>query len=177
VSKVGILAAAQLERLGFWDRTREAAMSVRPYQAGDWQEWLRMSLALFPQHSADELAAGMRAHLARPDAEVFLVERDDSSIAGFVEVDERPYADGCDTSPVAYVEAWYVDPDVRRKGYGRALLDAAEDWARARGRTEIASDSQLENLVSHAAHRRAGYEEVDRVVQFRKTLGGRVERI
>lgn len=152
-------------------------MRVRPYQTGDWPDWLRMSLALFPQHSADDLAAGMRAHLARPDAEVFVAERDDGSIAGFVEVGERPYADGCDSSPVAYVEAWYVDPDVRRKGYGRALLAAAEEWARARGRTEIASDSQLDNLVSHAAHRGAGYEEVDRIVQFRKILGGRDERI
>ena len=47
---------------------------------------------------------------------------------------------------------------------------AAEDWARQRGYTEVASDASLDNETSHAAHRRAGYQEVDRVVQFRKTL-------
>ena len=146
-------------------------MRVRPYNDADWAEWLRMSVALFPEYSADDLAKGMREFRTRRDAEVFVVERDDGSTAGFVEAGSRPYADGCDTSPVGFVEAWYVDPDVRRAGYGRTLLRAAEDWARGRGYTEMASDALLDNLISHAAHHRAGYEEVGRVVQFRKSLG------
>ena len=145
-------------------------MNIRPYRDPDWADWLRLSLALFPHHSAEELGAGMREFRARSDGGVFLAERADGSVAGFVEVGTRPYADGCDTSPVGYIEAWYVEPDVRRSGYGRALLVAAEQWARGRGFREMASDAQLDNLVSHAAHRRAGYEEVDRVIQFRKTL-------
>ena len=146
-------------------------MRVRPYNDADWAEWLRMSVALFPEYSADDLAKGMREFRTRPDAEVFVVERNNGSTAGFVEAGSRPYADGCDTSPVGFVEAWYVDPDVRRAGYGRTLLRAAEDWARGRGYTEMASDALLDNLISHAAHHRAGYEEVGRVVQFRKSLG------
>ena len=129
-----------------------------------------MSLALFPQHSADALAPGMREFRTRSDAQVFVAEREDGSLAGFVEVGARPYADGCDTSPVGYIEAWYVDADVRRVGHGRGLLAAAEEWARRRGYREMASDSTLDNETSHAAHRRAGYAEVDRVVQFRKVL-------
>jgi aminoglycoside 6'-N-acetyltransferase I len=135
-----------------------------------------MSQALFEHHSAEELAAGMREWRSRADAEVFIAERAGGSAAGFVEVGTRPYADGCETSPVGYVEAWYVDPDVRRTGVGRALLAAAEAWARDRGYREMASDAQLDNAVSHAAHRRAGYEEVDRVVQFRKDLHADAER-
>ena len=130
-----------------------------------------MSVALFPDEPAEGLAASMREFRARSDAEVFIAERADGSVAGFVEAGSRPYADGCETSPVGYVEAWFVDPDVRRSGYGRALLAAAEDWARLRGYREMASDALLDNDVSHAAHLRAGYEEVDRVVQYRKSLG------
>jgi len=129
-----------------------------------------MSVALFPDYAADDLAKGMREFRARSDGEVFIAERDDGSVAGFVEVGSRPYADGCETSPVGYIEAWYVDPDVRRSGYGRDLLKAAENWARSRGYHEMASDALLDNEISHAAHYRAGYEEVDRVVQFRKGL-------
>ena len=145
-------------------------MKIRVYRDTDWSDWLRLSLALFPEYSAEELDAGMREHRARSDAEVFVAEREDGSVAGFVEVGSRPYADGCDTSPVGYIEAWYVDPDVRRRGYGHALLAAAEEWARGRGYREMASDSRLDNETSHAAHRRAGYDEVDRIVQFRKVL-------
>jgi aminoglycoside 6'-N-acetyltransferase I len=152
-------------------------MKIRAYRDSDWSDWLRMSVALFPEYSAEELAAGMREFRARSDAEVFIAERSDGSPAGFVEAGTRPYADGCDTSPVGYVEAWYVDPDVRRSGYGRALLAAAEDWARGRGYREIASDALLDNELSHAAHRRAGYEEVDRVVQFRKVLTDEVAQL
>jgi len=129
-----------------------------------------MSVALFPDYAADDLAKGMREFRARSDGEVFIAERDDGSVAGFVEVGSRPYADGCETSPVGYIEAWYVDPDVRRSGYGRDLLKAAENWARSRGYHEMASDALLDNEISHAAHYSAGYEEVDRVVQFRKGL-------
>ena len=43
-------------------------------------------------------------------------------------------ADGCTTHPVGYVEGWYVDPDVRRKGVGKALVAAAEIcFTRSRG--------------------------------------------
>ena len=145
-------------------------VQIREYRDADWPAWLRLSLALFPEHSADELESGMREHRARSDAEVFVADREDGSVAGFVEVGARPYADGCDTSPVGYIEAWYVDPDARCKGYGRALLEAAEEWARSRGYREMASDAQLNNDISYAAHRRAGYAEVDRIVQFRKVL-------
>jgi aminoglycoside 6'-N-acetyltransferase I len=145
-------------------------MHVRPYRDTDWSEWLRMSRALFPQEGEAGHAAGMRDTRAREDAEVFVVDRGDGRLAGFVEAGTRPYADGCETSPVGYVEAWFVDPDVRREGWGRALLGAAEDWARSRGYTEMASDALLDNVVSHRAHAAAGYAEMERIVVFRKPL-------
>ena len=145
-------------------------MRVRAYRDGDWPEWLRMSLALFPGSSPADHESDMRLFRERDDAEVFVVERPNGLLAGYVEAGTRPYADGCAPGPVGYVEAWYVDPDVRRAGYGRQLLAAAEQWARRRGYREMASDATLENDVSRHAHLGAGYEIVDRVVQFRKSL-------
>jgi aminoglycoside 6'-N-acetyltransferase I len=112
----------------------------------------------------------MRHFRQREDAEVFVIERPNGLLAGFVEAGTRPYADGCDTSPVGYIEAWFVDPDMRRRGYGSALLSAAEEWARSRGYREMASDALLDNDISYRAHLQSGYQEVDRVVQFRKSL-------
>lgn len=129
-----------------------------------------MNRALFPGLLEDD-ENEMRATLARRDAAVLVLERDGGeSLAGYVEVGARSIADGCLTSPVGYIEAWYVDADARRAGYGRALLHAAEAWARSQGYAEMASDALIDNLVSHEAHKRSGYIEVDRVVTFRKPL-------
>ena len=56
------------------------------------------------------------------------------------------------------------------RGIGRALVEAAEARARALGHDEIASDSELDNLKAIAAHRALGYEEIERVVCFRRSL-------
>jgi aminoglycoside 6'-N-acetyltransferase I len=143
---------------------------VRRYTDTDWTEWLRMSAALFPNEPREEIERGMADTRSNPKAGVLIAERDDGRPCGFVEVGERAYAEGCATSPVGYIEAWYVDPEVRRQGVGRALLAAAEDWARACGYTEIASDALLDNVVSQQAHKRSGYAEVERIVTFRKDL-------
>lgn len=148
-------------------------MRVRRLEPSDWNEWRRMRVALWPEEASAESDAEMRAWHQQTDARVFIAIRPDGSACGFVEVGTRPYAEGCETSPVGYVEGWYVDPDVRQQGYGRALLGAAEEWARSAGYTEMASDALLDNTVSHRAHERSGYDEVERLVTFRKSLTSR----
>ena len=125
-----------------------------------------MRLALWPDCSD----ADIDPWLARDDAATFLAERGDGTLCGFVEVGSRPYAEGCESSPVGYIEGWWVDADMRRSGVGRMLLEAAEAWARARGYTEMGSDALLDNDASHAAHGHCGYQEVERLVMFRKSL-------
>src|SRR5262249_58795557 len=78
--------------------------------------------------------------------------------------------------PVGYVEGWFVDADLRRQGVGRRLLEAAEQWATAHGCKEMASDAQMENEVSLAAHQALGFEESSRAVHLRKRLTGATER-
>jgi len=145
-------------------------MRIRRYEPSDWDEWFRMNRALFPGMTVDDDVGEMQATLERTDAAIFVLERPDGSLAGYVEAGERSIVDGCLSSPVGYIEAWYVDPDVRLGGHGRALLQAAEDWARGRGCTEMGSDALIDNEVSHRAHERSGYVEVDRVVTYRKDL-------
>jgi aminoglycoside 6'-N-acetyltransferase I len=103
----------------------------------------------------------------------FVVERSAGGLCGFIEVSLRNYAEGCTTSPVAYIEGWYVDEDLRRRKLGTRLVQAAEAWARDHGFTEIASDTQIDNTVSIHAHTALGYAEVDRIVCFRKRLDER----
>jgi aminoglycoside 6'-N-acetyltransferase I len=89
-------------------------MRIRPYQPGDEPEWLRMRIALWPDHAAEELQAEMEGILANPQHDaVFVAERPDGGLCGFAEVSLRNSADGCSTSPVGYLEGWYVDADCR----------------------------------------------------------------
>ena len=102
---------------------------------------------------------------------ILVAEASDRGLAGFLEVDLRSHADGCNPSrPVGYVEGWYVAKNHRHRGIGRRLLAAAEDWARSQGCVEMASDTWVDNDVSQCVHEALGYEVVDRCVHYRKTL-------
>jgi aminoglycoside 6'-N-acetyltransferase I len=103
--------------------------------------------------------------------EIFVADASDGTLVGFVEVDLRSHADGCNPSqPVGYIEGWYVTEDYRHHGIGKKLLEKAEDWARSHKCVEIASDAVIDNEVSQRAHEALGYEEVDRCVHYRKPL-------
>ena len=110
---------------------------------------------------------------ARADRPIVFVADAGGRLVGFLELDRRKYAPGCASSPVPFIEGWYVEPAMRGRGVGRALIDAAEMHARASGHHEIASDAELENAGGIAAHGAVGYEEVERTVCFRKSLSGR----
>ena len=151
-------------------------IGIRPAELSDCDQLVRMRAALWPKTSAEEHAREV-IKILEGEAVVTLpliilvAEASNRILAGFLEVDLRSHADGCDPSrPVGYVEGWYVADKYRHKGIGRKLLAAAEDWARSQGCVEIASDTWVDNEVSQRVHEALGYEVVDRCVHYRKTL-------
>jgi aminoglycoside 6'-N-acetyltransferase I len=144
---------------------------VRPATAADAAQWLRMRAALWPDGSLAEHADEIAQWLAGPDTVALVAARADGDVlVGLAELSLRPYAEGCEDSPVAYLEGWWVDPDLRGRGIGRALVEAAADWARARGGTELASDAELDNLDSQRAHAALGFAEAGRAVLYVRRL-------
>ena len=146
-------------------------VQVRPVQPEDRDQWARMRRALFPDFDPPEIDDYFKT--GRFDGfeqcEVF-VAGDGENLVGFAEASARPYADGCKTTPVAYLEAWYVDPGARAKGVGAMLVAAVEDWGRKKGFKEIASDADIHNHLSQKAHAALGFVETDRIVCFAKKL-------
>jgi aminoglycoside 6'-N-acetyltransferase I len=132
-----------------------------------------MRVALWPEDSYEGHAREVERYFERPrrmPLEVLIAVDDAGTAIGFAELNIRPYAEDCETDHVAYLEGWYVVPDMRRRGVGRALVAAAEDWAIAQGCTEFGSDALLTNITSAAAHLALGFTETVQLRCFKKTL-------
>src|SRR5439155_683896 len=142
-------------------------MMVRDVTPRDAPAWLRLRRALWPHHAEADHAAEIREFLegCAPEPIAVLVVADGAGqLIGFAELSIRAYAEGCHTDRVAYLEGWYVVPDARNRGVGRALIAAAEAWGRSQGCVEFASDAELTNDASAAAHQAVGVIEVERVL-------------
>jgi aminoglycoside 6'-N-acetyltransferase I len=146
-------------------------MEIRPISEQDRTEWVRMRDLLWPG-AKDDHEIETELFFTEPDKKLatFVLDRQNGRLGGFIEMGQRTYAEGCESTPVAYIEGWYVDADLRQQGYGAALVRAAEQWGRDQGLIEIASDAEILNEVSIRAHRALGYKEEVRIVCFRKEL-------
>jgi aminoglycoside 6'-N-acetyltransferase I len=146
---------------------------IRPVIVADSKDWLHMRCALWPEGSdaehRDEIERFFAGQLRNP-LQVLLAVDDTGAPVGFAELSLRSYAEECLTDRVTYLEGWYVVPEARRRGIGRALVRAAEEWAREQGCAEFASDALLDNHTSAAAHRALGFEETVQIRCFRKVV-------
>jgi aminoglycoside 6'-N-acetyltransferase I len=152
---------------------------IRHVTPNDADEWLALRAALWPEEDEASLTSAVDRFFTEPHRTPGLmpeavlvaeVEEPGPMLVGFAEVSRRPYAEGCDTTPVGFLEGWYVAPEHRCKGVGRALVAASENWARELGCSEFASDALADKLVSAEAHRALGFEEVEIIRCFRKDL-------
>jgi aminoglycoside 6'-N-acetyltransferase I len=146
------------------------SFTIRRATHEDRHEWLRMRHGLWPEAPLEYLARDLDDLLADEDTAVFMAFNENGQPVGFIEAGLRSFAEGCESSPVGYIEAWFVGELVRGQSLGRDLVHTAEQWARERGCREMASDTWLENEGSIAAHQKLGYHEADRLVHFVKRL-------
>ncbi len=146
-------------------------VTVRPLSPTETEQWLALRRKLWPDTPIPAHLAEMEAILADSEQYAVFVSADNEGhLNGFVEVSLRSCAEGCATRPVGYIEGWFVEEGARARGIGRALIDAAEEWARARGCRELASDADIANEAGQQAHLSMGFEEVGRNVHYRRAI-------
>jgi ribosomal protein S18 acetylase RimI-like enzyme len=94
-----------------------------------------------------------------PDVDIFVAETE-SGLVGFVHVMIRNVPDIPILVPRrhAVVENLAVREEHRRIGIGLALMERAEDWARAKGATSIELNVYAFNDVAQRFYRKLGYE-------------------
>lgn len=125
---------------------------------------------LWPEHTPEEITAELECLTLRQDTAFFLATEEDIPV-GFAQCQlRRDYVEGTSSSPVGYLEGIFVEASFRRRGIARALLSVCEDWARAAGCREFASDCELINEQSLRFHLALGFLEAGRIICFTRTL-------
>lgn len=148
------------------------SLFIRPVDATSAAAWERMRRELWhaePDDHHEEIKRFLSGRSSREE-EVLMAFTPEGATVGFIELSIRPYAEGCRSENVAYIEGVFVESAKRGEGVGAALVKAAEEWGRAHGCSEIASDTEIENESSIAAHKAFGFTETTRVVCFKKDL-------
>jgi aminoglycoside 6'-N-acetyltransferase I len=155
--------------LGSFFIRRTMEVVIRRAILDDKAEWFNMRKGIWPEAPDEYMNFDMDGILTSDNDVVFFALVDGKPV-GMLEARLREYGEGCETSPVGYIEGWFVYPEMRGQGIAGVLTQAAEDWARGKGCSEMASDTWLDNEASIRAHIKLGYFEVERLVHFVKKL-------
>ena len=139
------------------------ALTIAPIGDGDVADvialWQRCGLTRPWNDPASDIALARKGENA-----AMLIGRDDSGIVASVLVGHDGHRGW-----VYYVA---VDPDCRHKGYGRAIMDAAEHWLRRRGIEKLQLMVRPDNSQVQAFYQSLGYLEQERII-YAKWLDGR----
>jgi aminoglycoside 6'-N-acetyltransferase I len=152
--------------------SQDGAIWIEKCAPSDLEDWVALRCALWPHDSRQELHAQAADLMSRADRAVtFLAHAVGGAPIGFAEATlRRDYVNGCATSPVAFLEGLYVEPHWRRRGVARRLIEAVERWGRDLGCAELGSDTYLDYSESQKMHEALGFEEMERVVCYRKVI-------
>jgi aminoglycoside 6'-N-acetyltransferase I len=146
-------------------------MKIGEITQDDFNEWLDLSLRLWPDYSATEMQEILTEILDSDREIAFLVRDDNGKAIAFMNLSLRSeYVPEATQSPVGYIEGIYVKDEYRDRGVGRTLVEYAERWALTQGCIELASDALVENTASHKFHTKTGFREAERTVFFIKSI-------
>lgn len=95
------------------------------------------------------------------------IEDHNGEPVGLVELSFRNVADGCLSTPVPYLEGFYIVESERNKGLGTKVIRFLIDWCKDKGYSEFATDTELKNKLAQHFYEKAGFKEVDRIVEYK----------
>ena len=108
----------------------------------------------YPLSRPGEMASRLVRTLADPEQAVLVAALPRAGVIGWIHVCTSPRLIA---QPRAELGGLIVDEDHRGAGAGRALLVAAENWARARGYDQLRIRSNAIRKDAHRFYERMGY--------------------
>ncbi|WP_150739509.1 aminoglycoside 6'-N-acetyltransferase, partial [Pandoraea anapnoica] len=136
---------------------------IKKIASNDATSWRSLREKLWPQANAEEHEQEAKDMLSQPERHLVLIAKSAAGdTIGFAEASIRhDYVNGCDTSPVVFLEGIYVVPPARRNGVAQALCASVEQWGISHGCAEFASDTQINNTEAQMIHQALGFTEME----------------
>ena len=149
-------------------------MHVRQATIRDLDNIVALRLALVREHASNPVYKRIRddadlrarelysAQLKSDHEAIFVAERG-LSVIGVIRVVESAGSVLLDPPRYGYVSSVYVQPECRRRGVLKAMLEKAERWCLRRGIDEMRLHSASDNPTSNATWDALGFEIVEHV--------------
>ncbi len=145
----------------------QATCAVRTPEPGDYDKMADLAGQLGYRSTAAEVRLRLSEMTDSSQYAVYVAQLPEGQIGGWITVHmfRAVELDTC-----AEISGLIVDCEVRSRGIGKVLLDAAEAWARSRGCAVISVHSNVKRGRAHAFYKRNGYEWTKTQEEFRKSL-------
>lgn len=142
---------------------------IKQCQKSDCLVLAELAKKLWNEHSVSELKSEFENLLTK--STTFFIAYENNEPIGFAQISLRfDYVEGTTSSPVAYLEGIYVKNAYRANGIAKSLIKECEKWARSNNCKQFASDCEILNEASYNFHLHCGFEEVNRIICFKKEL-------
>lgn len=130
-------------------------MTVRDAALRDAPALYRLDRVSMGYDYPEEKTVAQLEKLLSSGRDKILVAEIDGQVVGYLHLVDY---DLLYAGPMKNIMGIAVDPERRRMGIGRALLEAGEEWARADGAEGIRLVSGESRVGAHAFYRALGYE-------------------
>ena len=134
---------------------------------GDADAVAALSTQLGYPSSAEQTLRRFRGIGEAPDARVWVAESAEGGILGWIHLFGNRLLE---SDPDAEIGGLVVHESARGRGVGRALVAAAEAWAKERGYTVVSVRSNVIRKDAHEFYKGLGYEPTKSQFKFRKKL-------
>lgn len=145
--------------------------TIRPAEAGDLEALVPLFDAYRVFYACPSDPAAARAFLAARldagDSRIFLAVREGRAV-GFTQL--YPSFSSLSMRRVWILNDLYVAPEARRTGAGRALMSAAESFARADGAKGLALATQIGNRTAQGLYAKMGYRRDEEFFHYSLTF-------
>lgn len=141
--------------------------SLRRAVEADASEIARLSAQLGYPGEVEAFAQRLRFLLGSPKHSVLVADGGDGHLQGFVGIEHRVMIEMGERVEIVGL---VVDVQARRTGVGRALMEAAEQWAREVGVKEIFLGSNVVRPEAHAFYPSLGYAVIKTQHSYLKRL-------